>query len=139
MLSPQSIKRLLAACREHFDIIVIDTGPILGSLEASVVAQEADGVIMAVARGQHQPLVEKAIKHLRSVGASIFGIVFNRAEQRDFQRSVTSASIRSVSAKPHEVRALLPESDESARFGPLARSVASCLPASSSHANASSM
>jgi capsular exopolysaccharide synthesis family protein len=132
-LSPASIKRLLAACREHFDIMVIDTGPILGSLEASVVAAEADGVIMAVARGQNQPLVEKAIKHLRAIGANIYGIVFNRAEARDFQRSVTSASIRSMSAKPLEQRHLLPDTDESARFGPLARSVASCLPASASN------
>jgi succinoglycan biosynthesis transport protein ExoP len=135
VLSPQSIKRLMTACREHFDIVVIDTGPILGSLEASVVAAEVDGVIVAVARGQQQPLVEKAIKHLRAIGANLFGIVFNRAEQRDFQRSVTSASIRSMSAKPAEPRALLPESDESSRFGPLARSVASCLPASSSNGN----
>jgi capsular exopolysaccharide synthesis family protein len=135
VLSPQSIKRLMAACREHFDIVVIDTGPILGSLEASVVATETDGVIMAVARGQQHPLVEKAIKHLRAIGANIFGIVFNRAEQRDFQRSVASASIRSQSAKPNEPRALLPESDESARFGPLARSVASYLPASASNNN----
>jgi capsular exopolysaccharide synthesis family protein len=131
VLSPQSIKRLLAACREHFDVVVIDTGPILGSLEASVVAAEVDGVIIAVARGQQQPLVEKAVRHLRSVGANIFGIVFNRAEQRDFQRSVASASIRSQSAKPNEPRHLLPDTEESSRFGPLARSVASCLPASS--------
>jgi capsular exopolysaccharide synthesis family protein len=135
VLSPASIKRLMSACREHFDIIVIDTGPILGSLEASVVATEADGVIVAVARGQQQPLVEKAIKHLRSVGANLFGIVFNRAEERDFQRSVASASIRSVSAHQNEPRHLLPDSDESARFGPLARSVASCLPAASTHGN----
>jgi len=135
VLSPASIKRLMSACREHFDIIVIDTGPILGSLEASVVATEADGVIVAVARGQQQPLVEKAIKHLRSIGANIFGIVFNRAEERDFQRSVASASIRSVSAHQNEPRHLLPDTDESSRFGPLARSVASCLPASSTHSN----
>jgi capsular exopolysaccharide synthesis family protein len=138
VLSPQSIKRLLLACREHFDIVVIDTGPILGSLEASVVAAEVDGVIVAVARGQQQPLVEKAVKLLRSVGANIFGIVFNRAEQRDFQRSVASASIRSQSAKPAENRLLLPESDESSRFGPLARSVASSVPSSNGangHAN----
>jgi hypothetical protein len=96
------------------------------------VAAEADGVIMAVARGQNQPLVEKAVKHLRSIGANIFGIVFNRAEARDFQRSVASASIRSMSAKPLEQRVLLPDTDESARFGPLARSVASYLPASAS-------
>jgi Mrp family chromosome partitioning ATPase len=135
VLSPQSVRRLLAACREHFDVVIIDTGPILGSLEASIVATEADGVIMAVARGQNQPLVEKAVKHLRSIGANIFGIVFNRAEQRDFQRSVMSASIRSVNAKPIEQRPLLPETDESARFGPLARSVASCLPAGAHNGN----
>jgi polysaccharide biosynthesis transport protein len=132
VLSPQSIKRLLVACREHFDVIIIDTGPILGSLEASVVAPEADGVVLAVARGQQQPMVEKAVKMLRNIGGKVLGIVFNRAEQRDFQRSVASASMRSLSARPHETRALLPESDESSRFGPLARSVASWLPSSSS-------
>jgi Mrp family chromosome partitioning ATPase/capsular polysaccharide biosynthesis protein len=135
-LSPNSIKRLLAACCEHFDIIVIDTGPILGSLEASAVAAEADGVIMAVARGQQQPMVEKAIRHLRSIGANIFGIVFNRAEQRDFQRSVSSTSIRSMSAKSHNPRPIMAESEESSRFGPLARSVASCLPSGSMKAGA---
>jgi hypothetical protein len=130
VLSPLSIKRLLVACREHFDVIVIDTGPILGSLEASVVAPEADGIVLAVARGQQQPLVDKAIKMLRNLGGNVLGIVFNRAEQRDFQKSVTSASIRSLSSKPHEARSILPDTDESARFGPLARSVASCLPSS---------
>jgi capsular exopolysaccharide synthesis family protein len=131
LLSPQSIRRLLAACREHFDVIVIDTGPILGSLEASVVAPESDGVVLAVARGQQQPLVERSIKMLRTIGGNVLGIVFNRAEQRDFARSVASASIRSLSARPSEARPLLPESDENSRFGPLARSVASCLPSSS--------
>jgi capsular exopolysaccharide synthesis family protein len=135
-LSPNTIKRLLTACCEHFDIIVIDTGPILGSLEASAVATEVDGVIMAVARGQQQPMVEKGIRHLRSIGANIFGIVFNRAEQRDFQRSVSSTSIRSVSAKAHTPRTVLPESEESARLGPLARSVASCLPSGSTKVSA---
>ena len=135
-LSPSTIKRLLTACCEHFDIIVIDTGPILGSLEASAVATEVDGVIMAVARGQQQPMVERAIRHLRSIGANIFGIVFNRAEQRDFQRSVSSTSIRSMSAKAHAPRTIIPESEESSRLGPLARSVASCLPTASTKVGA---
>jgi capsular exopolysaccharide synthesis family protein len=135
-LSPSTIKRLLTACCEHFDIVVIDTGPILGSLEASAVATEVDGVIMAVARGQQQPMVERAIRHLRSIGANIFGIVFNRAEQRDFQRSVSSTSIRSMSAKAHTPRTVIPESEESSRLGPLARSVASCLPTASTKVGA---
>jgi len=140
-LSPAGIKQLLAACCEHFDIVVIDTGPILGSLEASIIATEADGVIMAVARGQHQPIVEKSIKHLRAIGAKIFGIVFNRAEARDFHRSVASTSMRSISSSSSSSstrpvkRALLPSTDESSRFGPLAYSVASCRPGGHGGAN----
>jgi hypothetical protein len=41
-----------------------------------------------------------------------------------------------MSATAHTPRTMLPDSDESARFGPLARSVASCLPLHSAHAGA---
>jgi succinoglycan biosynthesis transport protein ExoP len=127
-LSPTNIKRLLAEAKKVFDIVVIDTGPILGSLEACVVGTAADAVVLAVSRGQNQPMVERAVKQLRSVGANIAGIVFNRAEKRDFNRSVGSASIRSQSVQPVAPKVLISEGDDSSRFGPLARSVASFMP-----------
>ena len=126
-LSPNGIKQLLVACCEHFDIVVIDTGPILGSLEASIIGDgggrrdHGGGAGPAAATGREGDQASAAI------GAKISGIVFNRAEQRDFEHSVASTSIRSVTAKPSP-RALLPETEESSRFGPLAYSVASCRP-----------
>lgn len=127
-ISPINIKRLLAEAKKIFDIVVIDTGPILGSLEACVVGTAADAVVLAVSRGQNQPMVERAVRQLRSVGANIAGLVFNRAEKRDFNRSVGSASIRSQSVQPVAPKVLISEGDDSSRFGPLARSVASFMP-----------
>ncbi len=127
-LSPTSIRKLLAEARRIFDIVIIDTGPILGSLEAAVVGAAADSVILTIARGQHQPLVERSVRQLRQVGANIAGLVFNRAEKRDFQRSVGSSSIRSISMHPAPQRMLISEGAEESRFGPLARSVASFMP-----------
>ncbi len=129
LLSPESVRRLIEEARKSYDIVVLDTGPILGSLEASVVAAEVDGVILAVARGQQQPLVQRSIRHLRSVGANIAGIVFNRAKPGDFSRSHPSKSLRSVSAKAQAPRKLVGQGNEQSRFGPLARSVASFMPA----------
>jgi capsular exopolysaccharide synthesis family protein len=126
-LSPVSIRKLLAEARRVFDIVIIDTGPILGSLEAAIIGSAADAVILTLARGQHRSLVERSVRQLRQIGANIAGIVFNRAEKRDFHRSVGSASIRSLSATPNPVRPLLAEGAEESRFGPLARSVASFM------------
>ena len=57
----------------------------------------SDAVILTVARGQNRDLVEKAINHLRAVGARLAGVVFNRANARDFERSISGISLRSVS------------------------------------------
>ncbi len=130
LLSPTSIRNLIEEARKSFDAVLIDTGPILGSLEASVVASESDAVVLTVSRGQQQPLVRRSIRHLQNIGARVAGIIFNRANEKDFTRSQGAASLRSVSAVPQPYRALISESDEPSRFGPLARSVASFMPTS---------
>ena len=127
-ISPTAIKKLLLEAKGIFDIVVIDTGPVLGSLEATVIATATDAVILTISRGQNQALFERAVRHLRNMGAFIAGMVFNRAEKRDFNRSVGSASVRSTSYQPIAPRMLVGEGDEPSRFGPLARSVASFIP-----------
>ena len=42
--SPAALRRLVKLARGQFDTILIDTGPVPGSLEASVVVPEVDGV-----------------------------------------------------------------------------------------------
>jgi capsular exopolysaccharide synthesis family protein len=94
--SPAGLRRLIAEARKSFDIVLIDTGPILGSIEAPPVAATADATILCVSRGQHRPAVERSMHHLITIGAKIAGVVFNRAETRDFERSVSRFSQRSL-------------------------------------------
>jgi capsular exopolysaccharide synthesis family protein len=95
-LSPAAVRRLVADAKKHFDVVLVDTGPILGSIEASPVAAAADGVILTVSRGQQRPLVEKSLQHLIGIGAKLAGVVFNRAQSRDFEQSVSRMSLHSV-------------------------------------------
>jgi succinoglycan biosynthesis transport protein ExoP len=124
-LSPQSVRDLLKQARAHFDVVLVDTGPVLGSIEASMVAGAVDGVILAVSRGQDRALISRALRQLRASGANITGMVFNRAERRDFHRSVASTSLRSVAKSPSLPRSLPNYRDDFARLGPLAACVAS--------------
>ena len=55
----------------------------------------ADRTILAVARNQQRPLVEKSIRHLQDIGAQLAGVVFNRAQARDFERSMSGLALRS--------------------------------------------
>lgn len=94
--SPAGLRRLIGEARKAFDIVLIDTGPILGSIEAPPVAATADAVILCVSRGQQRPAVERSMHHLLAIGAKLAGLVFNRAEARDFERSVSRFSQRSI-------------------------------------------
>jgi succinoglycan biosynthesis transport protein ExoP len=114
-LSPNSLRRIIQEAKKHFDVILIDTGPILGSIEASLVATVADGIVLTVARGQHRGMVEKSLRHLMGIGAKISGVVFNRAQARDFERSLSNMSMRSVG--------LIGNPTAENRYGPLGRAV----------------
>lgn len=94
--SPAGLRRLIAEARKNFDIVLIDTGPILGSIEAPPVAATADATILCVSRGQQRPAVDRSMHHLLAIGAKMAGIVFNRAEARDFEKSVSRFSQRSI-------------------------------------------
>ena len=129
IFSPAAVKRLINEAKKHFEIILIDTGPILGSIEATPVAASCDGVILTVARGQQRPMVEKALEHLRSIGARMAGVVFNRAQARDFEQSISGISLRSASrsSAPRNGNGKGHNRDSAGQYGPVARAVASSV------------
>jgi len=94
--SPPAVRKLLAELRNHYEVVIIDTGPVMGSIEATPICASVDGVVLTVARGQSRPLVERAIAHLQSISARICGVVFNRAQHKDFEQSIGAISIRSA-------------------------------------------
>lgn len=128
-VSARNLKKVITAAKKKYDVVLVDSGPILGSLEASVMAGVVDGVVLTISREQGKPMVDRAINHLRSVGARVAGMVFNKAERRDFQRSVGASSLRSVSAKGAETTSLVKAGvTASSGFGSLVDSVQTYLP-----------
>lgn len=122
-VSARSLGKLLSEARKKYDVVLLDSGPVLGSVEAAALAPQVDGVVLVIARSQSRPVVERALRQLRCVGASLAGMVFNRADPGDVHRSTSSSSSR---GRPVVRR--FAASDPTSRFGPLVRSVACLLP-----------
>ena len=118
-LSPANFRRILEDARKTFDTVIVDTGPILGSLEASIVAAEVDRVVMTLSRGEQRMLAEKALDRLESIDARLAGIVFNRARQEDLISSGYSSSSKNSTTPSDKVLA------DGGRLGPIGLAVAS--------------
>ena len=82
-LSPEAFADLIDAAKALYEVVIVDTGPLPGSLEASVSLPAVDGTIVVVARGQHRGRTAACCAKLLSLGASMVGVVFNRADEVD--------------------------------------------------------
>jgi capsular exopolysaccharide synthesis family protein len=77
-LGSDRMRGLLADVSEHFDVIIIDTPPVLGVADAVALAPLVDGVLMVVGAGTtDRHAVEQALSQLASVGARVVGAVLN--------------------------------------------------------------
>jgi Mrp family chromosome partitioning ATPase/uncharacterized protein involved in exopolysaccharide biosynthesis len=123
-----SVEQMVQEARNDFDVVLIDSGAVFNSIEASVLAPQADGVIFAVARGQREALVAQSLQHLDSLGAKLAGIVFNGAEATDFDRTLHTASARPFFSRTRvrEQRPVAPP--VLSGFGPMVDATLTSLP-----------
>lgn len=76
LLSGDRIARLIADARGTYDVIVIDSPPILGLADAPLLSRSVEGVVMVVeAGGVAARAAKQALDRLRAVHAHIFGTV----------------------------------------------------------------
>ena len=129
-ISANSLRPVLQQMRDDYDIVIVDTGPILGSVEASVLAREVDGVIFTIARRQHRTAVSRALRKLGSRGVNLAGFIFNQAKLRDFRRSSYASTRRSSSDGSNGDSRPGVGFEEFSGFGPVAQVVAQQAPAS---------
>ncbi len=85
-VSPSKLRVLIDAVRSRFDVIIIDTGSILESIEASVVCAVADETLMITAGGERLRVIEASLQKLRRAGVAPGGIIMNRAAESDVAR-----------------------------------------------------
>lgn len=91
-LSPRAMRRIIESARESYDTILIDTGPLSGSLEASVVCSEADKVVVVLPKGESYSLAKGVLERINSSRFRMAGVVFNRATMDDLEMSGYSSS-----------------------------------------------
>lgn len=126
-LSPKALRHLLNEARSCYDVVLVDTGPVLGSIEASMVAPEADQVVFVVSRGDQKGMVLKSLKQLQALGTDLAGIVFNHAMDDDVQHSTYASATSGVSRRPQRLaRIEAVDAATSARLGPVGSAVACC-------------
>jgi capsular exopolysaccharide synthesis family protein len=78
LLGSKAMDELLASAREHFEVILIDTPPVLAVTDAQVVAAKSDGVLLVIRAGTVKKNVAlKAKTRLEHVHARILGVVLN--------------------------------------------------------------
>jgi Mrp family chromosome partitioning ATPase/uncharacterized protein involved in exopolysaccharide biosynthesis len=86
------VQRLLKVARERYDVVLLDTGPILGSIEAAAMVPAVDQMLLVVPRGLETRLLKMSTDRLRDLNARSIGLVFNRATNVDFNRSFAPTS-----------------------------------------------
>jgi len=78
LLGSERMLTVLRELRDRFDLVVLDTPPVLLAPEASVMATGADGVVLVVRAGVTQrAAAQDAAQQLYTVGANLVGSVLN--------------------------------------------------------------
>ena len=83
-LSGPRMGQLVDTLLERFDIVVLDSPPVLALADAAVVSRQAGGVLLVVdLKRSHRRAMRRAVQALRSLDAPLLGLVHNRAKLQD--------------------------------------------------------
>ncbi|MEO1660038.1 MAG: polysaccharide biosynthesis tyrosine autokinase [Pseudomonadota bacterium] len=77
----KAFDELLAQLRDQYDLILIDTGPLLLMAETRVVAGKCDKTILVVRwRATAQTAAKQSLEHLRKFRANLIGVTLSRVD-----------------------------------------------------------
>ncbi|EHQ91873.1 CpsD/CapB family tyrosine-protein kinase [Desulfosporosinus youngiae] len=81
LVGSKRMKHLIEELSGQFDVVIIDTPPIIAVTDAAIIAQKVDGVILVLASGEvNKDFALRAKDQLDKVGAKILGAVLNKAD-----------------------------------------------------------
>ena len=83
LVGSNRMKRLIQELSTQYDVVLIDTPPIVAVTDAAILAQEVDGVILVLASGEvNKEYAQRAKELLDKVGAKILGAVLNKVDMK---------------------------------------------------------
>ncbi|MBV9864714.1 MAG: polysaccharide biosynthesis tyrosine autokinase [Abitibacteriaceae bacterium] len=82
LLGSGHCRQMLQDLKEHYDVVIIDSPPVLSLTDAQVLCSLADGVVMVVgADSTAKPHVKRAQAMLRHAGGRVLGIILNKVRE----------------------------------------------------------
>jgi non-specific protein-tyrosine kinase len=83
LLNSARLRDIFAQLRDHFDLVLIDSPPVLPVTDAAILSQYADATLLLAAAGQTRRAdLRRAAEKLDQVGATILGIVLNKVTRQ---------------------------------------------------------
>lgn len=86
LLGSKGMNTMLEQAKNEYDVIILDTPPVLAVTDAQILSNVADGVVLVVSSGKTETEAAKKAKELlESAKAKILGVVLNNKKVQDSQ------------------------------------------------------
>ncbi|GIP39969.1 tyrosine-protein kinase YwqD [Paenibacillus sp. J31TS4] len=84
LLASQRMSALLEELKGHYDIVIVDTPPVLVVTDAQVLSTKCDGVVLVIDSGKvKREVAMKAKSNLDHVKVRILGVVLNNLDRKN--------------------------------------------------------
>jgi capsular exopolysaccharide synthesis family protein len=89
LFSSPRFKTLLAKYRQDYDVIIVDSAPVIGSADTKILARDADSVLLVLRPDTSKiDLAIESKQTLESVNAHVAGFILNGVVKRNAQSSL---------------------------------------------------
>ncbi|SDD03284.1 polysaccharide biosynthesis tyrosine autokinase [Auraticoccus monumenti] len=87
LLGSDRMRRLLVEAAERYDIVLLDSPPLLPVTDSAILSRITGGALLVVGSTDvHRGQLETSLESLKSVDARILGLVLNKAQRRHADR-----------------------------------------------------
>ena len=84
LLSSRAMEELLATAYNQYDVVILDTPPVLAVADAQILANQCDGTVLVVASGTtEKENAQKAKELLDNAKSKLLGVVLNMKKDKD--------------------------------------------------------
>jgi capsular exopolysaccharide synthesis family protein len=79
LLGSEAMKKALAEAESQYDVVLVDSAPLLPVTDAAILSKITGGIVLVVNVGRTtKPQLQGAINHIDAVGGKIIGFVMNK-------------------------------------------------------------
>jgi polysaccharide biosynthesis transport protein len=87
LLASGHMRTFIGGATKHFDIVILDSPPVMAASDAAVLSTLADTTLFVVQwEMTPRPMVVNAVKQLRKAGANVAGVILNRVDVKKHRR-----------------------------------------------------